>query len=390
MENRSVSAIICEFNPLHSGHERAIRFASMDTKAPVVCILSGNFVQRGEPALYDKWHRAEAALRCGADLVVELPLPWAMSGAENFARGGAALAAALGCSHLVFGSECGDIDLLTKTAVYLNSEAFSNDLHSAPAEEQTLPFAKRRELVLERALGAACCETIRRPNNTLAVEYCKAIEALQLPLQPITLAREGAQHDGAAEGDSASASALREYIRCGDFASAEKYMPEAAASVFRNAPTASLQQLEKAIFYHLRTTSTDELLRITDVGEGIENRISEAAGKAGCLDELYDMAKSKRYSHARIRRIVLSSFLGLRRTEGLPPYIRVLGMKQSGAALLQGASLPVLTRTAELRAMPPACRELFALESRADDIYALAFEKNKAAGTNQRHGLILL
>ena len=390
MENRSVSAVICEFNPLHTGHEKALRCASMEGTAPVVCILSGNFVQRGEPALYSKWLRTEAALRCGADLVIELPLPWAMAGAETFARGGVYLAAALGCTQLVFGSECGDIEPLQKAAAYLNSQAFTDDLHNAPAEEHTLPFASRRELVLANALGADAACVVQKPNNTLAVEYCKAIESLALPVRPVTLTRVGTPHDGEIDGNTASASALRKLIECGKFNEASRFMPDAAKNVFIGQSTASAKQLEKAVFYGLRTARKEDFLTVPDIGEGIENRILDAAGKAETLEELYRLVKSKRYSHARIRRIVFSHFLGIRATPELPPYLRVLGMNKTGASLLQNATLPVLTKTAELRNMSEECRMLFELESRADDIYALAFEKNNAAGSNQRHGMILL
>lgn len=390
MEKRSVSAIICEFNPLHTGHEKALRFAADNNSSAVVCILSGNFVQRGEPALYDKWLRAEAALRCGADLVIELPLPWAMSGAENFARGGVRLAHALQCDRLVFGSECGDISALTAAADYLNSDAFSADLRNAAPDEQILPFAARRELALTRALGKEKALTVQSPNNTLAVEYCKAIASLGSPLQPVTLQRCGAQHDAGLSEDSASASALRALILDGNFNEAAKYMPLPSAQLLHNQPTASLERLETAVLYRLRIAKAKDFADIPEVGEGIENRILKAAETASTLDELYTMVKSKRYSHARIRRIVLSFFLGIRTPVGLPPYLRVLGMNKTGADLLQHASLPVLTRVSQLRGMPEECQKLFELESAADDIYALAFEKRKAAGSNQRHGMILL
>ncbi|MBR4889316.1 MAG: nucleotidyltransferase family protein [Clostridia bacterium] len=390
MEKRSVSAIICEFNPLYTGHEKALRFAADNNSSAVVCILSGNFVQRGEPALYDKWLRAEAALRCGADLVIELPLPWAMSGAESFARGGVYLANALQCSRLVFGSECGDISALTAAANYLNSDTFSADLHSAPQEEQILPFAARRELALTRALGKDKAQAVQSPNNTLAVEYCKAIASLGSSLQPVTLQRCGAQHDAGLSEDSASASALRALILDGNFDEAAKYMPHSSAQLLRNQSTASLERLETAVLYRLRIAKPKDFIDIPEVGEGIENRILKAAETAASLDELYTMIKSKRYSHARIRRIVLSFFLGICTPIGLPPYLRVLGMNQTGAELLRNASLPVLTRVSQLHGMPEECRKLFELESAADDIYALAFEKRKAAGNNQRHGIILL
>ena len=391
MEKRPVSAIICEFDPLHSGHERLLRYASMEGSTPVVCILSGNFVQRGEAAMYDKWTRTEAALRCGADLVVELPLPWAMSGAENFARGGVSLAAAAGCTHLFFGSECGNISTLQNAAGYLAGGAFPKDLHNAPEQEQTLPFARRRELVLARALGETTACAVREPNNTLATEYCKAIYSLRLPLQPVTLRREGAGHNDAVAGETASASALRQMIRQGNFAAAAAYMPAPAARIFAGQPIAQTEYLERAVLYALRTASAEKIASTPDTGEGIENRILEAAGRASSLEELYMLVKSKRYSHARIRRLVLSFFLGVRHLPTpLPPYLRVLGMTGTGAGLLKNAALPVVTRASQVHAMGEEQQALFRLESAADDIHALAYTQARPAGSNTRHGIVVL
>lgn len=387
MGMRHVSGIICELNPLHNGHKRLLDFSSMDRRSPVVCVLSGNFVQRGDAALFDKWTRCRAALACGADLVIELPISWAMAGAERFALGGVALAAAVGCTKLVFGSECGNTDLLQTIAEYLTGADFTHDLHAAPNEEQTLPFAMRRERAIARRLGETAAEAIRKPNNILAIEYCKAIQTLQAEIKPETCLRQGASHDGPIENDSASASALRKLFLAGKSEQAASFMPP-AVHFLKDTPMASISRLEAAILYRLRTACPEDFAQTPDVREGLENKILAAARQATTLEELYDLAKSKRYSHARIRRIVLSYFLGIQNQPALPPYLRVLGMTPTGAALLKQARLPVVTRACELRDRNRICQSVFKLESAADDIYALAVSPALPAGSNEQHGLI--
>lgn len=390
MENRPISGIICEFNPLHNGHKKLLEFASNGGKTPVVCILSGNFVQRGDVALFDKWTRCRAALACGADLVVELPLSWAMSGAERFAYGGVSLAWAAGCTQLVFGSECGDTALLGKTAAYLNSPDFSHDLCTAPVEEQALPFAARRERTVARRLGDVAAQTIHTPNNILAVEYCKAIASLHTNMTPRTILRQGVAHDKPAQGNSASASALRAILLSENKGAAAAYMPRKAAEIFSSATMASIDRLEIAILCRLRTAKPEDFSKTPDVREGLENRILAAARQATSLQELYDAVKSKRYSHARIRRVILSFFLGIENQPQVPPYLRVLGMNATGALLLKNARLPVITRAAQLRTMNYMCQSVFHLESRADDLYALAQPIPGIAGSNEQHGMIVI
>ena len=192
-QKNALSAIICEFDPLHHGHrlllERARAFGN-----PVVCVMSGNFVQRGSPSMLDKWERARLALLNGADLVVELPLSWACAGAERFAGGGVALAAALGAGPLCFGSEVPDIDLLQRIAEALLSEEFSQALGEGPPN---LGFAARRQLAIEKLLGSEAGFALSRPNANLGIEYCKAILCQGAALEPTAIKREGAGHDEA-------------------------------------------------------------------------------------------------------------------------------------------------------------------------------------------------
>lgn len=225
----NVIGIVAEYNPFHNGHARLIEQtrAQLGAVCPVVCVMSGDFVQRGSPAVYSKFARAEAAVRCGADLVLELPLPWSLSSAEGFARGAVGLLGSLGVvTHLSFGSECGELDPLQRVAEALLDPLLGEDLR---AELRSgIPFAAARQQAVARRVGALA-ELLQAPNNILAVEYLKAIYDQRLELHPLTVLRTGAQHDRFAEGNIRSASELRMRIGTGEDVST--FLPRAAAEI---------------------------------------------------------------------------------------------------------------------------------------------------------------
>ena len=199
----TVAGIICEFNPLHSGHAYLMAQLRQHGADAVVCAMSGNFVQRGEPALVNKLSRGEMAVDCGADLVLELPTPWAMATAETFAKGGVQLLAMAGCTHIGFGSECGDAALLQGVADTLLSPDLQADIRTELAAGVT--YAAARQKAVEARLGASA-SVLRQPNDTLAVEYLKAYRRLEVDITPIVVRRVGAGHDGAPSEGYASAS----------------------------------------------------------------------------------------------------------------------------------------------------------------------------------------
>lgn len=392
VKNR-ISGVICEFNPLHNGHAALLRHMRAAAGGPIVCVMSGNFVQRGEAAALDKWSRARLALQNGADLVLELPLPWALAGAERFAFGGVSLLNALGADMLFFGSECGETAPLMRIAEYLLSAQLADGLR--PHLAAGLPFAAARTRAIEKAFGAECAALCTQPNNILGIEYCKAILQIGAKLEPRTLRRIAVGHDDeAASGRFASASLLRRMSAdAGDIA---PYVPEATAARIRTLQDAGqypadLQYLERAILAFLSTASPEDLRRVPDVAEGIERRIRAAAGRVQTLEALYDAVKTKRYSHARIRRIALAAYLGL--TDDLPaapPYLRVLGMTAAGAELIRAASpsLPYVMRPADLKKLPADAQRIFELEARADDMYALCTAQRRPAGLDYTERLI--
>lgn len=270
-----VIGIVCEFDPLHRGHARLLSHARALGADTVVCAMSGSFTQRGSFAALSKTARAEMAVRCGADLVLELPTPWAMSPAETFARGGVRLLALAGADTLLFGSECGDLPALRCLADCLDSPTFADHLTAAP--ESGLTFAARRQAAAASLLDNATAALLQSPNNTLAVEYLRALRHTRSAMTPCTLRREGAGHDGAPEGDTASASFLRELLRQGRGEAACAYMPTPAADVLRRELAAGRiadgALCERAILVRLRAMTEADWRPYDPGNEGLYHRL---------------------------------------------------------------------------------------------------------------------
>ena len=392
MEKLKISAVICEFNPLHMGHKLLLDQMKAISDG-IVCVMSGNFVQRGEPAILDKWARTRLALQNGADLIVELPRPWACSGAEHFAAGGVALAEALRCDLLVFGSEVPDVSRMDAAAEALLSPKFSESFSEVP--DKGLSFAQRREAALHSMLGETASSLLQKPNCILGIEYLKAIRRQNAALTPIAIPREGAGHDRAAENQEyRSAGELRHLLRTGGKLAG--LVPENVCVTLEQLLSsghcpASLSWLERSILCKLRTMKPEDFSALPDLSEGLENRLHTAAREARSLEELYSLVKSKRYSHARIRRLVMSAFLEI--PSGLPElplYLRILGMTETGARILKDATptLPVAVRPVDFERLGGSFANLFRLEARADDLYALAFPTPFPCGRDYTEKLI--
>ncbi|HIS68770.1 MAG TPA: nucleotidyltransferase family protein [Candidatus Gallacutalibacter stercoravium] len=400
-----ISAIICEYNPFHTGHAYHIAQTRALGATHVVAIMSGNFVQRGEPALLNKWARARAALAGGADLVIELPLSWACASADRFAYGGVFLANALGCVQtLSFGSECGDISLLTQIAQAVISPQAQPLIQQGLA--LGLPFAAARQRAVAQLIGQKRASTLGRANDILGVEYLKALRQLGSSITPIALPRAGAGHDAAPQGQYASASWLRQRLLAqpADFKSTLPYLPQDTIRILQEeyasgrAP-ACLSRLERGVLLRLRAMLPQDFLLLPDVGEGLENRICAAVRQACSLPDAIDKIKTKRYTHARIRRIILGAVLGLdrRRLELPPPYLRVLGCNLRGREILRKArttaSLPVVMHPKDiLSRYSPSTPEYehFALESLASDFYHLTTPKVFPCGLDRTVNPVIL
>ncbi|MBQ8016200.1 MAG: nucleotidyltransferase family protein [Clostridia bacterium] len=386
-----VAGIIAEYNPFHNGHAYLAEKAREAGFSHVVAVMSGNFVQRGEPALMHHSARTRAALECGIDLVLQLPSVYAVSSAQSFARAGAEILNGTGCiDALVFGSECGSTEKIISAADAVYSEEIKPMI--AQELEKGISFASARENALRR-INPECADIIQSPNNILGVEYAAALKRINSSIEAITFARVGAEHDSAiASEKNASASLIRERIRRGE--AWESFVPPKAAEAYRAFPVADIGGIENAILYKIRTTCT--FSSAPDVSEGIENRILSAAKQATTLEELYSLAKTKRYSHARIRRIILNHFLTVTADDlRIPvPYIRVMGFNSNGAQLLREmkktAGLPVITKAADIAALGENAQKIFSLECAAGDIFALCTAKKLPCGTEKDYKPIII
>lgn len=385
----SVTGIICEYDPLHTGHAWLMARARAAGASAVVCAMSGNFTQRGGFAAADKLARAEMAVACGADLVLELPTVWAMSTAERFARGGVEVLTRTGVvTELLFGSESGDMAALTRCADCLDSEDLTAALAAVPEDGRT--FAARRQQAVEALLGPADAVLLASPNNTLAVEYLRAIRRLKSPLTAHMVRRTGAQHGEAPCGGFASASYLRQLLAAGETEQAAAYMPPAAADILRQQRTAGRltdpRLCERAILSRLRTMEPEDWRRLDGGGEGLYRRMYQAAHTGVTLADVLEAAKTKRYPLARLRRMVLAAWLDLPEPPEKLPYLRVLAANGVGRQLLRrmrDAGAPVLTKPADAAALGPAAQALMAAESRCTDLYVLARPDPAQTGPGQ-------
>jgi len=382
----NIAGIVAEYNPLHTGHlyhlNKTRELLGEDTA--IVCVMSGNFTQRGDFAIFEKHARAEAAVLCGADLVLELPLPWAVSSAESFAFGAVSILNALGIvTHISFGSEIGCVEPLSRAADFLVS-GHSDELIRKELNKG-VSFAHARQAAALSALGDDA-HILRSPNNILGVEYIKALKKLNSSIRPITFKRAGAGHDSEEIDKTASASKLRSMIRNGE--NAFEFIPEAAAQVYRREIDAGrgpvfIENCEEAILAVLRRMSSEELCAFDGGGEGLGDRLYKAVAEPS-LSSVYESAKTKRYALSRIRRLVLRAYLGIAPVfPKSPPYAKILALGERGRLLLKSASenFPLITKPAAGKFLKGEARRVFELEARATDLYVLAYPKQ-----NERYG----
>lgn len=371
--------IICEYNPFHSGHAFHIRRAQELTALPVVCVMSGNFVQRGDVAVMEKFARAETAVRCGADLVLELPVSWACAGAQRFAAGGIGLLASLGIvSHVAFGSESGDIRAISAAARLTLDAEVDKRIRILLSDGIAYAEARQRAVMeVDERAGAR----LASPNDILGVEYVRAILKNDVSLTPICVPREGAVHDGGTQGEFAAASAIRELLYAGQIESARVFLPQPSFDVLTREICAGRapvdgHALDTAVMSILRRMDAAGFAALPDISEGLEYRLARAAREALDPTDFCARVKTRRYSHARLRRICMAAFLGLTRDmmQESVPYARVLALNDTGRTLLRAVKdVPIITKAADGRALGGAAARNLELEARADDLYALAY-----------------
>ncbi len=357
-----LGALVAEFNPIHAGHKILIDKIKEENNA-VIAIMSGNFVQRGECAIFEKSQRAKAAIGCGVDLVLELPAVYALSSAESFARGSVGTLSACGCvDGLYFGSECGDIEKISLCADALNSESeeFSKILSEKLAEGMNFPAA--RQLALQSVLPEG--EILDMPNNILGVEYVRELKRLRCNIIPHTIKRVGAGYnDTESVGEIPSASAIRNIIKSNKVAKG-LMLGEFSSPVF-------MKDFDIIVASRLKAISKEELILIPDCNEEIATRLKGAC-TYNTFEEIVENASCKSYTQSRIRRILCNMIIGNNfNLLPSPSYIRPLAFNDKGSEILRKmkrtASLPLAARGAVLKD-----DFVFHLECRATDIYNLA------------------
>lgn len=356
--------IICEYNPFHRGHRKQIDLIREEfgQDTTVCCLMSGNFVQRGAPAIVDKSVRAKAAVLAGADLVLELPITYALSSAEGFAAGGVRILSNF-CDALCFGSETADKEALLSTAQILLSPEFSPLLRQEL--EKGLSFPAARQAALERLRPGSLSPVL--PNDILAVEYCKAMLSQGAPMEPFPIRREGSYHAPLPDRENPSASSLRSLmLQSGAWL---QYLPQAVRDCFRDAPLHTLEAGERAILYRLRTMSEEEFEALPYGSEGLWRKLMKACRQEATLDTIVSSVKSKRYTRTRIDRMVLCAFLGISREilEAPAPYTRALAFNEKGRAILKSTKEKTVILNPGERTEHP----YWELEKRSGDLYGL-------------------
>lgn len=396
-----ICGIVSEYNPFHAGHEWHITQTRNIARTDlVICVMSASFVQRGEPAVFDKWTRAACALLCGADAVVELPLLSAVQSAEGFAQGGVAVLRALGAQAISFGSETADVNLLTQAAHALAHETadFRRTLRQHLDEGSSFPTARMKaalysgspkseafgggysgSLKSEAFWGDDAPEILCNPNAILGIEYIKAIIQSGADITPYAVPRTGSAYHSADITDAVpSATALRAALKAGDTGQALAAMPIGCRSYVRAQMDNGLvpvfpECFDNALLFALRRNRHDYIRQLHEVSEGLENRIFEAAQRCTSREALISMVKTKRYTYTRISRILLYALLGITRDtvkqHNRTPldHIRVLGVKSPDvlSALSKTCIVPLIAGSAANSLYP-------ALDTAATDLWAIS------------------
>lgn len=380
----SVIGIVCELNPFHNGHKYLIDSVKKDGDI-VVAVMSGNFVQRGEPALFPKEIRVNAALQNGFDIVLELPFVYATASAEIFAYSAVKILDAFGCDKIAFGTENTDISKLSEAVKILNKNDFDKKVKEELEKGINYPSARNNAF---SQYGVDC--DISTPNNILAVEYIKALCNLDSDMIPVAVNRLGAGYnDDFSVGGFASATHIRNIIS--DNGNYCDYIPENCVRIYKDAIDAhriiSKDKYSIASMSILRTLLKSDMSNIANMAEGLENRICQAINISVGLDEIYDKAKTKRFTHSRIRRAVLSAVMGVK-TEDLKisvPYCRLLGFNQNVSkemgVLAKKCRLPFITSYSDIQNFDDSAKRIFQFECTAGDFFNLILEKTCICST---------
>ena len=367
-------AVICEFNPFHNGHRYLLGEAKRITGGEVIAVMSGSFTQRGEVAVCSKFERAKTALKNGADLVLELPAAYAVANAERFAKGGVETAKLFSCvEYLAFGCEDDDLELLIRAAFARDDMRVKEIVARQMDGGDYYPRAYER--AVRQVFGDDIADIIAKPNNILAAEYIRALNGSGI--KPLPIKRKGAQHDSdITDGEYASASYIRKLLRSGK--DTGKLLPEVPLDITYP------EKLDTALLYRLRNMTAEELRLLPDVSEGLENRIITAARSCSTVEELINEVKTKRYTRARICRILTCALIGVTRElqNKEARHARVLGFTPEGEKMLKTCTGEVVTSVSKAESLGGSTAELLAADIRATDVAALAYGTVKPCGAD--------
>lgn len=401
----NVCGIVAEYNPFHNGHlyhiEETKKKTGCDT---IVCAMSGNFIQRGVPALFDKWTRTQMALKNGVDLVIELPTIYATSSAEFFSQGSISLFDSLGVvQYISFGSRTDDIDALKRIAnvLFLEPENYKKMLESELKRGVSFPIARSNALknFLKKEYDAKyIADVLMDSNNILGIEYLKALLISNSQMKPITIKREGGDyHSKTVSNHICSATAVREFLEKNDLETVKDVVPQSTfemlnQEILNGRAPMFLKNFESEILYSIRKKSTDDLSQIADVTEGLENLLKKASNEGMELESLIEIVKTKRYTRTRIQRILLHTLLDIQKDDVEnykynPQYIRVLGFTKNGEKLLSQianqSNLQIVTSVNKyLKDANPVGKKMMEKDILASNIYTLGYQIPKFRGMN--------
>lgn len=348
-----VIGVVAEYNPFHNGHYYHLQATKEITGAEYcVAVISGNFTQRGDTSIVNKWAKAYMAICGGADLVIELPTVYSISSAENFASGAVKILDNLKVVNAIsFGAEANDLATLNNIAnvLYEEPKAYTNILSHELKKGISYPAARENALMMYLNDKKRYANTLSSPNNILAIEYLKALKIQKSKLEPIMIKRKKVYYnDNKIVDDFASATAIRKLLQDGEYANLRKVIPRSSYTIIgqesrKGGMVLSLAKYEKEIIYALRKMTVEEIADLPDVSEGLQFAIKNAANEANNLKDLISNIKSKRYTQTRIQRILLYALLGIDKklmenSRKVVPYVRVLGFTQKGKSLLSEIS----------------------------------------------------
>lgn len=407
-----VLGIIAEYNPFHNGHLYHIKKSIEETGASsVICVMSGNFVQRGNTSIVDKWTKTKMALTNGVDLVLELPTIYSVSSAENFAEGAIRLLDSLKIVDTIsFGMEAKDIASLNNIAnvLYTEPKEYTTILEHELRKGVSFPKARENAVMMYLNDIKQYANILTGSNNILAIEYLKAIKKLKSKLNPIGIRREKVLYnDEIIIDDFASATAIRKMIATGQFSDIQKVMPKSSYALLadelrKGHYVLDLSKFQKEIIYNLRKMSVEEIAQLVDVSEGLENAIKNAANSSNNLVDFVNIVKSKRYTQTRIQRILIYALLGITNSKMLAfkkavPYARVLGFNENGKQLIsqiakKNKKVQIVTSVKKYmdESKNKVLKEMLETDILATNVYTLGYEKDSWSNLDYTNKLVTM